>query len=81
MNIHRTQMSLDNPKINEERSRIINFWNGLRVCGDPGETTWKVLDSLERQVTEYLNHDPPNMKMAESLTATAALAIGGHGKL
>ncbi len=60
---------------------IVHFWNELRTCGNPGATTWEVLESLERQVTECLDHDPPDIGEAESLTALAALLIAGQNDL
>lgn len=81
MNTHCTELPLENSKINEERPKIIEFWSALHICEDPGETTWEVLDPLERQVTEYLDNDPPNIQMAVSLTAKAALLIDGCSNL
>ena len=81
MNTHCTPTSLDNSKINEERRLTIEFWSRLHIGGDPGETTWEVLDPLELQVTEYLDCDPPNIKKAVSLTVKAALLIEGCSDL
>lgn len=61
--------------------KIIDFWNGLRTSGDPGATTWEVLESLERDVTEFLDRDPPNIGAAQSLTALAGLLILGNNDL
>jgi hypothetical protein len=78
MKIHCTELSPDDPQTVEARcQQIIDFWNWLRTCGDPGATTWEVLEPLERQVTEYLDDVPPNMGGAESTTALAALFIAG----
>ena len=63
------------------RQELIEFWNGLRTCGDPGATTWEVLESLERQVTECLNHDPPDIQGAQSATALAGLLMLGNSDL
>ena len=57
--------------------RIVDFWNALRTSGTPGTTTWEVLEPLEQLVTEHLDHDPPDIGWAESLTARAALLIQG----
>ena len=57
--------------------RITAFWNELHTCGDPGATTWDVLESLENKVTECLYRSPPDVSSAESLTAQAALLISG----
>jgi len=57
---------------------IIHFWNELHTCGDPGATTWEVLESLEMEVMECLyRRSPPDTVRAESLTAQAALLIDG----
>lgn len=55
--------------------RIADWWNQLRIGDDSGATTWEVLDSLERQVMECLIRDPPDLPMADSLTAKAALLM------
>jgi hypothetical protein len=76
------ELSLGEPRTPDARQkRIVDFWNGLRVCGDPGATTWEVLEPLEQLVTEYLDHDPPDIRWAESLTAQAALLIEGRSDL
>ena len=78
MKTHCAELSPDDPQASEaRRQQIIDFWNVLRTCGDPGATTWEVLEPLERQVTEYLDDDPPDIRGAESLTALAALLIAG----
>lgn len=59
------------------RKRISDFWNELRTCGDPGATNWEALESLENEVTECLYLSPPDLVRADSLTAKAALLIGG----
>lgn len=58
-------------------ARIIAFWNELRVCDETGWTTWEVLELLEREVTECLNRDPPDISYAEGLTAKAKFLIIG----
>jgi hypothetical protein len=78
MESHCAELSPDEPPSHENRrQKIINFWNGLRTDGDSGETTWDVLEPLERQATEYLDDDPPDLRAAESITAYAALLIAG----
>lgn len=82
MNGHCAELSPDDPQVDEARIwEIVNFWNGLRTCGESGATTWEVLESLEHQVTECLCDDPPNIRGAESLTAQAALLIAGFTDL
>ncbi len=58
---------------------VIQFWNALRVCDDPGATTWEVLDSLEKEVAECLyGSEPVAVDTVKSLTAQAALLISGY---
>lgn len=57
--------------------RVTCFWNELHTCGQPGATTWEVLESLENEVTECLYRNPPDIGLAESLTAQAAALIAG----
>jgi hypothetical protein len=77
-----TGLSPGDPREAEQRiQRIVDFWNALRTSGTPGTTTWGVLEPLEQLVTEYLDHDPPDIGWAESLTAQAALLIEGYSDL
>lgn len=76
------ELSPDDPQATNARcQRVVEFWNELRTWGDSGATTWEVLESLERQVTECLDHAPPEVGEAESLTALAALLIAGQSDL
>ncbi len=76
------ELSPDDPQaMDARRQQLIEFWNELRTCGHSGATTWEVLESLERQVTECLDHAPPDIGEAESLTALAALLITGQSDL
>ena len=76
------ELSPDDPQTTDARcQQIIDFWNGLRTSGDPGATTWEVLESLERDVTEFLDRDPPNIRAAQSLTALAGLLMAGDNDL
>ena len=77
MDSHCAELSPDEPNIEARCQQIVDFWNELRTCGDPGETTWEVLEPLERQATECLDDDPPDIRGAESITAYAALLIAG----
>ena len=62
----------------ERRSRLIfEFWTALDNDGDAGATTWEVLDRLRDRVTTALRRRPPNISLADSLTAKAALLIAG----
>jgi len=81
MQKHRTELSPDITVGEDRIQTIVHFWNGLRACDDSGATTWEVLDSLEKKVTECMYHDPPDMQGAESLTAKAALLIAGNRDL
>jgi hypothetical protein len=77
MDTHCAELSPEDPQDEARRQEIINFWNVLRTCGDPGATTWEVLDPLELQVTECLDRKPPDVRGAESGTALAFLLITG----
>ena len=68
----------DDPRI----ERIVAFWNRLRLSDDAGRTSWQVLESLEREVTDCLTRrTPSDIERAESLTALAALLIAGLTEL
>ena len=76
------ELSPDDPQATDaRRQQLVEFWNELRTEGNSGATTWEVLESLERQVTERLDHASPDIGEAESLTALAALLIAGHSDL
>ena len=76
------KLSPDDPQATDASYQtLVEFWNGLRTYGDPGATTWEVLESLEQQVTERLSDDPPDIKGAQSLTAFAGLLIQGDSEL
>lgn len=62
------------------RQKVIDFWCNLEPDRDAGETTWEVLDPIRDQVTECLMHSPPDLAKAASLTAEAALLIGGRNE-
>jgi len=82
MKRHCAGLSPGGPQVDEDCvQQIVDFWNALRTSGTPGTTTWEVLEPLEQLVTEYLDHDPPDIRWAESLTAQAALLIEGCSDL
>lgn len=56
---------------------LIAFWNELRATDDIGETTWEVLEPIEREVTECLDRAPSDIGRAVSLTYKAHLLIAG----
>ncbi|MFO7906782.1 MAG: hypothetical protein R6U98_29270 [Pirellulaceae bacterium] len=60
---------------------IVEFWNALRSDDDFGSTTWEVLDDFERQVSECLDSEPPDIDGAEHLTARAMLMMSGKESL
>lgn len=70
------------PTILSGRKRQIDFivevWNDFRTCDDHGATTWEVLESLERAVTDCLACDPPRIDEAEGLTCQAMLLMTGQ---
>ncbi|MEX2171291.1 MAG: hypothetical protein WD851_18370 [Pirellulales bacterium] len=67
--------------LNEIRLRhVVDFWNELRVCNELGATNWKVLEPIERQVTEGLYRKPPDIGAAEAFTALAMFMIAGRSQ-
>lgn len=53
------------------------FWRELYVGENPGETTWEELGVLRSQVDDALAGNPPDVSIAETLTAYAmALSAG-----
>jgi hypothetical protein len=58
--------------------RIVAFWNEVQVCEETGSTSWEALEPLEREVTECLSRDPPDIDRAESQTAKAMFLIVGQ---
>ena len=58
---------------------IIEFWTTLYDEGDAGAATWEALDRLRDRVTTALRKRPPDLRLAESLTARAAMLITSHG--
>lgn len=59
------------------KERIVAFWNELRVTEDIGVTSWEVLETIEREVTECLNHAPPDIGRAMTLTLGAQFMVVG----
>jgi len=59
------------------KKRINTFWNELRITDDIGVTSWEVLRPIEREVTECLNKQVPDVSRAMSLTYRAYLLIAG----
>jgi hypothetical protein len=58
--------------------RVISFWNDLRVSDKAGETSWEVLENLEREVSECRGQVPPDIGRAESITAKAFFLTTGQ---
>jgi hypothetical protein len=75
----RSSLSPEYPPDHTERWKAIAaFWNAVSSADDPGETTWEVLEDLQRQVTECRMRVPPDIGWAEALTALAALKLTGQ---
>ena len=73
------RLLLDELTWSARRSKlIIEFWTALDNEGDTGATNWEALDRLRDRVTTALRKRPPDISLAESLTAKAALLIAGH---
>ncbi|MEK6676512.1 MAG: hypothetical protein AABZ47_12780 [Planctomycetota bacterium] len=70
------ESSLENATSYERRRRLINeFWHALYDGADAGAATWEALDRMNDRVTTALRKRPPDLCLAESLTAKAALMI------
>lgn len=51
---------------------LAEFWNRIRVCEDPGGTSWDVLEPIEQEVTELLwRGTVEDIRRASRLTAKA----------
>lgn len=78
--MHHSCELLPKDPIESERRRqlITEFWTALDNEGDSGATTWEALDRIRDRVTTALLRRPPDICLAESLTARAALLINGY---
>ena len=65
------------PEDNERIQWLIEFWNGLSVSTDAGETIEEVRD-FQVRVMDCLVRIPPDVRRAERLTAEAANLIAGQ---
>jgi len=82
MKTHCRRLALGNLGQLQQRIRAVSdWWSQLDVCGEPGATTWEVLETLRQQVTDCLSKDPPDIDEAESLTAIAQLRMTGQSEL
>jgi hypothetical protein len=59
------------------REAIVDWWMQMESGGDCGTTTWEVLDPIRDRVTACLGLSPPQINMAEHLTALALRLITG----
>jgi hypothetical protein len=57
----RSSPGAEQRKADERIRDIIEFWSQLYACGDPGATTWDVLDRLQLDVTEAQYQQPPDL--------------------
>jgi len=74
----RKLLSVKPPEYEWKYRLICEFWTALYDEGDAGATTWEALDRLRDRVTTLLDERPPDLGLAESLTARAALMISGE---
>ena len=65
-------------ELHRRRQLIIEFWTALYNDGDAGAATWEALDRLKGRVTTALRKRPPDIRLADSLTARAALLVAGY---
>jgi hypothetical protein len=74
-----TELLPAEPLTDRDRLELLwKIWRELSMSGDAGATSWDVLDGIQAQVTEHLSFDPPNISIAESLTAKAFLLREGQ---
>jgi len=57
---------------------LVHFWGEVWGSGDFGATTREVLEELERQTTDAMYGETPDIMSAEAFTAEAALRIAGQ---
>lgn len=60
-----------------DRYQAIVAWWAEVACGDMGATSWEVLAAIQDQVTQALTLSPPDIVLAESLTARAMMLTAG----
>jgi len=58
--------------------RIVATWDAIRACEEFDATTWDVLGSLERQVTDAIYKSPADLRSADRATAKALAYIAGY---
>jgi hypothetical protein len=71
-------LSAEPTDVQRRMRSIIDFWTALYQDGDAGATTWEVLDRLRDRVTTALHARPPDIRLAESLTARAASLLSEY---
>lgn len=60
---------------------IVEFWNGLSACEISDAALWESLENIQREVTDCLHVEPPDIRRAESLTAEGMNLMAGCGDL
>lgn len=73
-------LSVDPAESERRRQLISEFWTALYNDGDAGAASWEALDRLRDRVTTALRKRPPDIRLADSLTAKAALLMDGCRK-
>ena len=72
---------LSGSRSDEDRiAALRRFWQALFQGKDPGSTHWEVLDFFDSRVEQCLGNSPPDIDLAEELTAEAMLHITGQKK-
>ncbi len=74
---NRSTASSSDLRYDAEIGLLAEFWSRLRIEDELGATTWGVLEPLEREVTEALRSDPPDIRRADDATAKAMFLISG----
>jgi hypothetical protein len=71
----------DDPDIDCRTDIVRCFWQELYTGENPGETTWEELGVLRNQVETALACNPPDVSLAETLTAYAMALMAGMSNL
>ena len=76
---HSRKLLPDQLARSEWRARLVTeFWTSLYSDGEAGATNWEALDRLRDRVRTALRKRPPDLCLAESLTAKAAILLTNH---
>ncbi|MCR9117559.1 MAG: hypothetical protein NXI22_11495 [bacterium] len=81
MNNSRNKLLAERNLSEQERiDKLVDFWQPLMNGTSSGSTTWKVLEYFDMRVSRCLADSPPDVDLAESLTANAIWHLTGRLK-